>query len=68
MCRALGVRHLARVDFLLSPSGQPFLLEANTMPGFTGHSLFPMAANHAGIPFTALTERLADAALRDHAH
>jgi len=68
VCRALGVRHLARVDFLLSPSGQPFLLEANTMPGFTGHSLFPMAANHAGIPFTALTERLADAALRDHAH
>jgi D-alanine-D-alanine ligase len=55
---ALGVRHLARVDFLLDPAGACWLLEVNTMPGFTSHSLFPMAARHAGMDFPALAERL----------
>jgi D-alanine-D-alanine ligase len=46
MFEALGCRHLARVDFLLAADGSAWLLEANTMPGFTDHSLFPMAAGH----------------------
>jgi D-alanine-D-alanine ligase len=46
---------------------EAFVLEVNTMPGFTGHSLVPKAAQHAGIPFTDLCDRLAKMALRDAA-
>ncbi|VAX37649.1 D-alanine--D-alanine ligase, partial [hydrothermal vent metagenome] len=49
LAAALGVRHLCRVDFLLDEAGEPWLLEANTMPGFTSHSLFPMAAAASGL-------------------
>jgi D-alanine-D-alanine ligase len=48
-------------------SHQAFVLEVNTMPGFTGHSLVPKAAQHAGISFTDLCDRLARLALRDAA-
>jgi len=64
--KAVGARHLARVDFLLDPSGAAWMLEVNTLPGFTSHSLFPMAAQHAGFSFAALTARLVDMAIRDH--
>lgn len=57
ICSEIGVRHLARVDFLLDEKG-PWLLEVNTMPGFTEHSLLPMAAAEAGMPMTALCDRL----------
>ncbi|MDI1288431.1 MAG: D-alanine--D-alanine ligase, partial [bacterium] len=63
--RAIGCRHLSRVDFLLDSAGQPWLLEINTMPGFTGHSLLPMAANASGLPFAALCARLVECAGRD---
>jgi D-alanine-D-alanine ligase len=62
---ALGCRHVARVDFILDPSGSPWLLEINTMPGFTSHSLVPKAAAHAGIPMPELCSRLVEMALRD---
>jgi D-alanine-D-alanine ligase len=65
LAAALGVRHLARVDFILDPAGVAWLLEINTMPGFTTHSLLPMAALHAGLPFAALCAKLVDLALRD---
>ena len=42
-----------------------FVLEINTMPGFTSHSLVPKAAEKAGVPFTTLCDRLAKMALRD---
>lgn len=58
MFEALGCRHLARVDFLLASDGSAWLLEANTMPGFTDHSLFPMAAAHQGMPMPALCSHL----------
>jgi len=44
----LQVRSLARVDFILNDQGAWFL-EVNTMPGFTNHSLLPMAAEHIGM-------------------
>jgi len=65
LARALGVRHLARADFILDAAGTAWLLEINTLPGFTGHSLVPMAAAHAGIPLPALCARLVDMAVRD---
>lgn len=65
LARALGVRHLARVDFLLDESGEAWLLEVNTMPGFTEHSLLPMAAGAVGLGMPALTWRLVELALRD---
>jgi D-alanine-D-alanine ligase len=64
----LGCRHLSRVDVMVDKrTHEPFVLEINTMPGFTGHSLVPKAALHAGIPFTDLCDRLARFALRDAA-
>lgn len=63
--KALGLRHIARADFMLDADGIPWLLEINTTPGFTDHSLVPKAAAHAGIPMPDLCARLADMALRD---
>lgn len=58
VARAIGVRHLCRVDFLLDGSGRAWMLEVNTMPGFTATSLLPKAAVHAGVPMAALVSRL----------
>lgn len=62
---AVGVRHLARVDFMLDSSGVPWLLELNTMPGFTSHSLVPKAAAHVGLDMPSLCAHLVDLAMRD---
>ncbi len=59
---ALGCRDLARVDFMLDEHG-PWMLEANTMPGFTDHSLVPMAARHVGLDMTQLCAELVLCAL-----
>lgn len=56
--RAVGVRHLARVDFMLPERGDPVLLELNTMPGFTPTSLLPMAALSEGMDMPALIAHL----------
>jgi len=55
---AIGGRHLARVDFILGADGVAYLLEVNTMPGFTSHSLVPKAAKHAGMEYAQLCEVL----------
>ncbi len=55
----LGCRHLARVDLFLDADDRPWVIEVNTLPGFTTHSLLPMAANHAGIAMPQLVDRLA---------
>jgi D-alanine-D-alanine ligase len=65
VCQALGVRHLARADFMLDQGGTAWLLEVNTMPGFTSHSLVPKAAKHAGIEMPELCATLVDLAVRD---
>lgn len=56
--RALGCRGWARVDFLLDDAGNPYLLEANTAPGMTSHSLAPMAARVDGLEFPDLCLRI----------
>jgi D-alanine-D-alanine ligase len=56
--RALGLVVYARVDMLLSDSGDPFVLEANTIPGMTEASLLPEAAAAAGINYVDLCARI----------
>jgi D-alanine-D-alanine ligase len=51
---AIGASGWGRVDFMLDSAGQPWLLEVNTVPGMTDHSLVPMAARAAGIDFDEL--------------
>jgi len=55
---AIGVRQWGRVDFMLDADGAPQLLEINTLPGMTTHSLVPMAAQAVGIGFDELCWRL----------
>ena len=51
---AIDASGWGRVDFMLDADQQPWLIEANTVPGMTGHSLVPMAAKQAGIEFNEL--------------
>jgi D-alanine-D-alanine ligase len=60
---ALKLRGCARIDFRMSPDGEFYCLEANTLPGMTGTSLAPQAAAAAGISFPELCERIARLAL-----
>lgn len=53
-----GCRDLSRVDMMVDEKRRPWLLEINTMPGFTPKSLLPEAAAHDGIPFAQLVDRL----------
>ena len=52
--RAIGGEGWGRIDVMRNAQGQNFLLEVNTVPGMTDHSLVPMAAKAAGLDFTAL--------------
>lgn len=66
LAKRMGIRHLARADFVHDPvNGTVTFLEINTMPGFTSHSLVPMAARAIGLEMTELCESLVEAALRD---
>src|SRR5260370_1189802 len=56
--RALGLVVYGRVDVLLSGTGDPFVLEVNTIPGMTETSLLPEAAAAAGINYIALSLRI----------
>ena len=57
--KALGCRGWARADVMIRASDrQPFLLEMNTSPGMTSHSLVPMSALAAGISYTQLCLRI----------
>lgn len=63
--QSLGLRGYARIDFRLAPDGEPYCLEANTLPGMTPTSLIPQAAAAAGVLFPALCERIVEEALAD---
>lgn len=54
----LGCTGWGRVDFMTGADGQPMVLEANTVPGMTSHSLVPMAAKASGIDFEELCWRI----------
>ena len=57
--RACGAAGWGRVDFMLNEtSGEPLVLELNTVPGMTNHSLVPMAAQQAGVDFGGLVWRI----------
>jgi D-alanine-D-alanine ligase len=56
--RLLGCRGLSRVDLMLDAGGEPWVLEANTVPGMTETSLLPQAADAAGIDFDQLVARI----------
>jgi len=60
--RLLGCRGWGRIDLMLDAAGEPWLLEVNTSPGMTGHSLVPMAARAAGISYEDLCVRILEAA------
>lgn len=63
--RAVGASGWGRVDFMLDDAGVPLLLEVNTVPGMTAHSLVPMAAAQAGTPFDALVWRILETSCRE---
>jgi D-alanine-D-alanine ligase len=61
--RSLGLKVYARVDVMLSESGEPSVLEANTIPGMTEASLLPEAAAVAGIDYPQLCARIIELSL-----
>ena len=64
--RALDCDGWGRIDFLIrARDNKPLLLETNTSPGMTGHSLVPMAARAVGIAYEPLCEMLLQGARLD---
>jgi D-alanine-D-alanine ligase len=60
--RTLGCEGWGRVDLMLNRRGRPYLLEVNTVPGMTDHSLVPMAARAAGLSYPDLCLRILELA------
>jgi D-alanine-D-alanine ligase len=58
-----GAEGWGRADFMMTKKGEPLLLEINTVPGMTDHSLVPMAARTAGIDFDELVWRILETSL-----
>lgn len=56
--RALGCSGYGRVDLRIDHGGLPYVLEVNTLPGMTSHSLLPKIAAHGGIDYPTLCERI----------
>jgi D-alanine-D-alanine ligase len=54
----IGCRDLSRTDVMIDDAGRYFLIEINTMPGFTSRSLLPEAAGKSGVSFVQLVDRL----------
>src|SRR5438552_9441369 len=65
--RAVECEGMARVDFLLERStGQLYINEINTIPGFTSISMYPKMWEHTGLPYPKLIDRLIELALERH--
>ncbi|MGD8175498.1 D-alanine--D-alanine ligase [Marinimicrobium sp. ARAG 43.8] len=62
---SLGCRGWGRVDVMADQHGHFYLLEVNTVPGMTSHSLVPMAARAAGMDFVTLVQRIIGASCRE---
>jgi D-alanine-D-alanine ligase len=63
--RALGLRHISRVDIIVDGAGTPWFLEASTMPGLTETSLFPLALEAAGHDVGWVYSAMAESAIRE---
>ena len=59
---AIGCRGVTRVDFRVSPLGRCYVLELNTSPGFTSHSLVPKAGMKTGLSFAGVCDRILQSA------
>jgi D-alanine-D-alanine ligase len=59
---ALGCRGVTRIDFRVSPVGRLYVLELNTSPGFTSHSLVPMAGMKTGLTFAEVCDKILSSA------
>ena len=58
---------MARVDFLMeAATGQLFINEINTIPGFTSISMYPKMWEHCGLPMPKLLDRLIELAMERH--
>ncbi|MDX1812061.1 MAG: D-alanine--D-alanine ligase [Gammaproteobacteria bacterium] len=62
---AVGAEGWGRVDMMRNERGETFLIEVNTLPGMTDHSLVPMAARVAGMEFNELVLKILDCSMRD---
>jgi D-alanine-D-alanine ligase len=62
-CSVLGVEGWGRLDMMVDTQGQPWLIEVNTVPGMTDHSLVPMAARAAGIEFNDLVWQILETSI-----
>jgi len=65
--RAIGGRDYSRVDVMVRATGEPIVLEVNTLPGMTETSLFPKAAAAAGMSYAELCQKMIQLALQHHA-
>ena len=66
-CRACEVQGMSRVDFLMdAATGEFFVNEVNTIPGFTSISMYPKMWEYTGVPYSALLDRLIALALERH--
>lgn len=63
-CELCGVTGIARVDFRVDPAGQAWVLEINTSPGMTSHSLVPKSAAAAGLDLGQLCEAVIESRLQ----
>ncbi|MBT5221899.1 MAG: D-alanine--D-alanine ligase [Gammaproteobacteria bacterium] len=63
-CRVIGVQGWGRVDVFIDTQGQTQLIEVNTVPGMTDHSLVPMAAQQAGLSFDDLAWRILETSFK----
>lgn len=63
--RALRLKKYARMDFMMDEAGNPYCLEANTLPGMTPTSLIPQEAAAVGIGYDQLCQKIIDMALED---
>ncbi len=63
----LGCSGWGRVDFMTASDGEPQVLEVNTIPGMTSHSLVPMAAKTAGMDFAELCWRILETSISEQA-
>lgn len=62
---AIGMKDWGRIDFMLDEKNQMQLIELNTVPGMTNHSLVPMAAKQAGMSFDELVLKILTLSVRD---